>query len=42
MATISIPPNLKEQLEKNGYSENTIDELWKWYDSSAKKGVASF
>jgi hypothetical protein len=42
MASISMPSNLKEQLEKNGYSETTIDELWKWYDSSMKKGVASF
>jgi len=22
--------------------KNTIEELWKWYDFSGKKGVASF
>ena len=27
---------------KRGYSEEVADELWKWYDFSEKKGVASF
>ena len=27
---------------KRGYSEKAADELWKWYDFSEKKGVASF
>jgi hypothetical protein len=27
---------------KRGYSEKVADELWKWYDFSEKKGVASF
>jgi hypothetical protein len=32
-----------EQLLKNhGFSERTIKELWKWYDFSEKKGVASY
>jgi hypothetical protein len=25
-----------------GYSKKVADELWKWYDFSEKKGVASF
>ena len=29
-------------LKQRGYSENAIDKLWKWYDYSEKKGVASF
>jgi hypothetical protein len=32
----------KNMLKKNGYNNITIDELYKWYDSSKKKGVASF
>ena len=29
-------------LKNQGYSDDTIEELWKWYDYSEKKGVASF
>jgi len=29
-------------LKNNGYSKKTIEELYKWYDSSEKKGVASY
>jgi hypothetical protein len=29
-------------LKQRGYSEKAIDKLWKWYDYSEKKGVASF
>jgi hypothetical protein len=29
-------------LKQRGYSKKAIDELWKWYDHSEKKGVASF
>jgi hypothetical protein len=25
-----------------GYSKKVAEELWKWYDFSEKKGVASF
>jgi hypothetical protein len=25
-----------------GYSEKVADELWKWYDSSGKKGLANY
>ena len=29
-------------LKCRGCSENVIKELWKWFDHSEKKGVASF
>jgi hypothetical protein len=29
-------------LGENGYSSKVVDELWKRYDFSEKKGVASF
>jgi hypothetical protein len=29
-------------LKRYGYSEKTIKEIWKWYDFSERKGVASF
>jgi len=32
----------KNLLLTNGHSEEVADELWKWYDFSEKKGVASF
>jgi hypothetical protein len=32
----------KTLIVKRGYSEKVADELWKWYDFSEKKGVASF
>jgi len=32
----------RELILRRGYSEWTVDELWKWYDFSEKKGVASF
>jgi len=34
--------NLRKMLNNHGYSEKVADELWKWYDFSEKKGVASF
>jgi hypothetical protein len=33
---------LRKLLNELGYSEKAADELWKWYDFSKKKGVASF
>jgi hypothetical protein len=37
------PPScLKTLLKQNGYSEKTVDEIWKWYDFSERKGAASF
>jgi hypothetical protein len=32
----------KQMLLNYGYSEKVADELWKWYDFSEKKGIASF
>lgn len=29
-------------LKQRGYSDKAIEQLWKWYDYSEKKGVASF
>ena len=29
-------------LKKRGYSDTAINKLWKWYDYSEFKGVASF
>jgi hypothetical protein len=36
------PALLKTQLLKEGYSEKMVEELWKWYDPSGKRGAASF
>lgn len=33
---------VKRQLRVHGYQELIIKEIWKWYDSSKKKGIASF
>jgi hypothetical protein len=32
----------KQLLFSHGYSEKVVEELWKWYDFSDKKGVASY
>jgi len=29
-------------MKGQGFSEKVIEEMWKWYDYSEKKGVASF
>ena len=42
MPKTAPPAKLKTKLQKQGYSERMIEELWKWYDPSQKKGVASF
>jgi hypothetical protein len=31
----------KRLLVNSGYSEKAMSELWKWYDSTNKKGAAS-
>jgi hypothetical protein len=31
-----------QMLKNQSYSDKTIKKLWKWYDSTEKKGVASF
>jgi Mn-dependent DtxR family transcriptional regulator len=32
----------KTMLVEHGYSEEVAEALWKWYDFTDKKGVASF
>ena len=34
--------NFSDMLKKRGYSTKAIEKMWKWYDHSEKKGVASF
>ena len=34
--------SFKRLLITSGCSRDAADELWKWYDSAEKKGVASF
>jgi hypothetical protein len=36
------PSDFRDLLKQYGYSDRVIKEIWKWYDSSEKKGVASF
>jgi len=42
MGKKAIPESLFIELRKQGYSDEMIKELHKWYDSSELKGVASF
>jgi hypothetical protein len=42
MADEHPPPSIVVELREQGYSKDTIKEIWKWYDASEKKGVASF
>jgi hypothetical protein len=39
---MKTPSSLKYLLKRHGYSEKTIEEIWKWYDFGEKKGIASF
>jgi len=38
----AIPNKTLVELKKQGYSDKAVKELFKWYDSSKYKGVASF
>jgi hypothetical protein len=42
MPRANPPESLRAQLREQGYSDKMIEELWKWYDYSNKKGVASY
>ena len=42
MANKTPPALIKAKLRDQGYSEEIIMELGKWYDSSGREGVASF
>jgi hypothetical protein len=34
--------SFEKMLTDNGLPKEAIDHLWKWYDFTEKKGVASF
>jgi hypothetical protein len=36
------PSRLRFILKQCGYSDNTIREIWKWYNFSDRRGVASY
>ena len=36
------PKNFIQMMEKRGYSTEAVEKMWKWYDYSEKKGIASF
>jgi hypothetical protein len=38
----SVKFSFRNLIVKCGFSEKVAEELWKWYDFSEKKGVASF
>jgi len=42
MSISSVPASLVAKLREQGYSDDVIMELWKWYDPSDKEGVASY
>lgn len=37
-----VDESFEKMLKNRGCSERAIEELWKWFDHSEKKGVASF
>ena len=39
---MKISEDFSKMLKKRGYSTDVIEKMWKWYDNSEKKGVASF
>ena len=42
MSKKAIPDSLRVKLVNQGYSNQAVEELCKWYDSSKHKGVASY
>ena len=42
MANNHSADNLLFELNKQGYTDEMVNEIWKWYDSSEKKGVGSY
>ena len=38
----AIPDSLLTELREQGYSDEMIKEIYKWYDSSDYKGVTNF
>jgi hypothetical protein len=39
---MKVDRSFETLLKKRGCSDKAIKELWKWFDYSEKKGVASF
>ena len=39
---MDAPDFFRNLMKTKGYSEKTTEKMWKWYDYSEKKGVASF
>jgi hypothetical protein len=39
---MKVKNSFKLMLKQRGIPEAAIEELWKWFDDSEKKGVASF
>ena len=39
---MNVDLSFETLLKRRGCSANVIKELWKWFDYSEKKGVASF
>lgn len=39
---MKAPNSFQQMLKNQGYSEDAIEQLWKWYDYSEKKGIASY
>jgi hypothetical protein len=37
-----VDKSFEKMLKTRGCSQRAITELWKWFDYSEKKGVASF
>jgi hypothetical protein len=40
--SMNPPKRFSQMLTERGYSAKAIEGIWKWYDSSEKKGIASF
>jgi len=36
------PTSLRSMLKRHGYSDETVEAIWKWYNFHDRKGAASF
>jgi hypothetical protein len=39
---LKAPSSLRFLLKQQGYSEEAVEEIWKWYVFDKRKGAASF
>jgi hypothetical protein len=39
---LKTPSSLRFLLKQQGYSEEAVEEIWKWYVFNKRKGAASF